>query len=56
MARMAASPFSFYRGAAAVMANDLTYTPVTGILAVIDGDAHLNNFRALWISPTGRCL
>jgi uncharacterized protein (DUF2252 family) len=50
MARMAASPFSFYRGAAAVMANDLTYTPVTGILAVIDGDAHLNNF-GLYGSP-----
>lgn len=50
MARMAASPFSFYRGAAAVMANDLTYTPATGILAVIDGDAHLNNF-GLYGSP-----
>jgi uncharacterized protein (DUF2252 family) len=44
LARMAASPFSFYRGAAAVMAHDLSHTPNTGIQAVIDGDAHLNNF------------
>lgn len=44
LARMAASPFAFYRGAAAVMAHDLSKTPVTGIDVVIDGDAHLNNF------------
>ena len=44
MARMSASPFSFYRGAAAVMAQDLSKTPRTGIRVVIDGDAHLNNF------------
>ncbi|WP_231737876.1 DUF2252 domain-containing protein [Terracidiphilus gabretensis] len=44
MARMAASPFAFYRGAAAVMAHDLSKTPSTGIHVVIDGDAHLNNF------------
>jgi uncharacterized protein (DUF2252 family) len=44
MARMIASPFAFYRGAAAVMANDLGATPDTGITTVIDGDAHLNNF------------
>ncbi len=44
MARMTASPFAFYRGAAAVMARDLWKTPVTGIDVVIDGDAHLNNF------------
>jgi uncharacterized protein (DUF2252 family) len=44
LARMAASPFAFYRGAAAVMAHDLSTTPVTGIDAVIDGDAHINNF------------
>jgi uncharacterized protein (DUF2252 family) len=44
MARMCASPFAFYRGAAAVMAADLDKTPISGIYAVIDGDAHLNNF------------
>jgi hypothetical protein len=44
MARMTASPFAFYRGAAAVMAHDLASTPITGINTVIDGDAHLNNF------------
>lgn len=44
LARMAASPFAFYRGAAAVMAHDLAATPVTGVKTVIDGDAHINNF------------
>ena len=50
MARMCASPFSFYRGAAAVMAADLAKTPITGIHVAIDGDAHLNNF-GLYGSP-----
>lgn len=44
MARMVASPFAFLRGAAAVMAWDLSHTPVSGIQAIIDGDAHINNF------------
>ncbi len=44
MGRMAASPFAFLRGAAAVMAWDLAQTPVSGLQAIIDGDAHLNNF------------
>jgi len=44
MARMCASPFAFYRGAAAVMAADLDKSPISGIYTVIDGDAHLNNF------------
>jgi uncharacterized protein (DUF2252 family) len=44
MARMAASPFAFLRGAASVMAWDLSHTPVTGIQVFIDGDAHINNF------------
>src|ERR1700680_94740 len=42
--RMAVSPFTFLRGAAIVMAQDLAATPVTGIHAQICGDAHLNNF------------
>src|SRR5262249_46504229 len=42
--RMAASPFTFLRGSAIVMAQDLAATPVTGIQAQVCGDAHLNNF------------
>ena len=42
--RMAASPFAFYRGAAAVMAADLAKTPVSGIRVQACGDAHLMNF------------
>jgi hypothetical protein len=37
--RMAASPFAFLRGAACVMAWDLSKTPTTGIRSIIDGDA-----------------
>ena len=44
MGRMAASPFAFLRGAASVMAWDLSHTPVTGLEVIIDGDAHINNF------------
>ncbi|GBF80196.1 DUF2252 domain-containing protein [Aphanothece sacrum] len=44
MGRMSASPFSFFRGTAGVMAWDLAHTPVSGIQVLIDGDAHLNNF------------
>jgi uncharacterized protein (DUF2252 family) len=41
---MTASPFAFYRGAAAVMAADLAGTPVSGITVQACGDAHLANF------------
>lgn len=44
MSRMAASPFTFLRGAAAVMAWDLSTTPNIGHPVAMDGDAHLNNF------------
>lgn len=44
MGRMAATPFTFFRGAACVMAYDLKRTPVSGINVVIDGDVHVNNF------------
>ena len=43
-ARMAVSPFTFLRGSAIVMAEDLATTPVTGISVQVCGDAHLNNF------------
>lgn len=42
--RMAASPFAFYRGAAAVMAADLADQPRTGLRVQLCGDAHLLNF------------
>lgn len=44
MKRMAASPFAFFRGAAAIMARDLAAAPLTGLHVVIDGDPHLANF------------
>jgi uncharacterized protein (DUF2252 family) len=43
-ARMALSPFTFFRGAAAVMAADLAATPVSGLEVQLCGDAHLCNF------------
>src|ERR1700749_3256053 len=45
-ARMLASPFAFFRGAAAVMAHDLSSTPITGLTAQLCGDAHLANLGA----------
>ena len=42
--RMAESPFTFYRGAAKVMAGDLSSTPSSGLTAQLCGDAHLANF------------
>src|SRR5207249_7773148 len=41
--RMMVSPFTFYRGAAAIMAADLAPTPVAGLGAQLCGDAHLSN-------------
>jgi uncharacterized protein (DUF2252 family) len=42
--RMLASPFAFFRGAALVMASDLSMTPHCGLMAQLCGDAHLSNF------------
>ena len=42
--RMLASPFTFYRGAALIMAADLAATPVSGVTVQLCGDAHLSNF------------
>src|SRR3954453_12362393 len=44
--RMLVSPFTFYRGAAALMAADLAGTPCTGLDVQLCGDAHLSNFGA----------
>ena len=48
--RMSASPFTFYRGTAAIMAADLAGTANSGINAQLCGDAHLSNF-GLFGSP-----
>ncbi len=53
--RMLASPFAFFRGAAAVMALDLAGTPVTGLMVQCCGDAHLSNF-GVFGSPERRLL
>ncbi len=42
--RMLVSPFTFYRGAALIMATDLAATPRSGITVQLCGDAHLSNF------------
>src|SRR5512136_2291035 len=42
--RMLANPFAFYRGAAAIMASDLSHTPSTGLMLQACGDCHLVNF------------
>jgi len=53
--RMLASPFAFYRGAAAVMAADLAGTPASGLEAQLCGDAHLSNFGG-FASPERRLV
>jgi uncharacterized protein (DUF2252 family) len=42
--RMLVSPFTFYRGAASLMAHDLAATPRAGLNVQLCGDAHLSNF------------
>jgi uncharacterized protein (DUF2252 family) len=44
--RMMVSPFTFYRGAAKIMATDLKDTPTAGLNVQLCGDAHLSNFGA----------
>ena len=53
--RMMVSPFTFYRGAAAVMAEDLKGTPVVGLPVQLCGDAHLTNF-GVFGSPERRLV
>src|SRR5690242_658172 len=48
--RMMVSPFTFYRGAAKVMAADLKDTPTAGLNVQLCGDAHLSNF-GVFASP-----
>ncbi|MDE1145611.1 MAG: DUF2252 domain-containing protein [Azospirillaceae bacterium] len=54
-ARMVASPFTFLRGAAAVMARDLAALPVSGIRVQASGDCHLMNF-GVYASPEGAAV
>jgi uncharacterized protein (DUF2252 family) len=53
--RMLVSPFTFYRGAAKIMAADLKDTPVAGLQVQLCGDAHLSNF-GVFASPERRLL
>src|SRR5690348_951075 len=53
--RMMVSPFTFYRGAAKIMAVDLKDTPVAGLRAQLCGDAHLSNF-GMFASPERRLM
>jgi uncharacterized protein (DUF2252 family) len=53
--RMLASPFTFYRGAAAIMAEDLASTPQSGLRVQCCGDAHLSNF-GVFASPDRRLV
>jgi len=53
--RMMASPFTFYRGAAAIMAADLAPTPASGIEVQLCGDAHLSNF-GVFAAPDRRLV
>ena len=53
--RMLASPFTFFRGAPAVMAADLAGTPTTGVRVQACGDCHLLNFGG-FATPERRLL
>jgi uncharacterized protein (DUF2252 family) len=53
--RMLASPFTFFRGAAYLMAADLADGPRTGIYAQLCGDAHLSNF-GVFAAPDRRLV
>ena len=53
--RMLVSPFTFYRGAALIMAGDLAATPRSGLHVQCCGDAHLSNF-GVFASPERRLV
>ena len=53
--RMLVSPFTFYRGAALIMASDLAGTPRSGLNVQLCGDAHLMNF-GVFGSPERRLV
>ena len=53
--RMLVSPFTFYRGAAYLMASDLANAPRTGLSVQLCGDAHLSNF-GVFAAPDRRLI
>ena len=53
--RMIVSPFTFYRGSAAIMASDLSRSPTTGLRVQCCGDAHLSNF-GVFAAPDRRAV
>jgi uncharacterized protein (DUF2252 family) len=53
--RMLVSPFTFYRGAALIMAADLAATPHSGLRVQLCGDAHQANF-GVFASPDRRLV
>ena len=53
--RMSLTPFTFFRGAAAIMASDLSRVPATGLRVQLCGDAHLSNFGASTARIAGWC-
>ncbi|MAU84500.1 DUF2252 domain-containing protein [Gordonia sp. Z-3] len=53
--RMIASPFTFFRGSAGLMAADLAGSPATGLTAQLCGDAHAANF-GLYGTPDGQIV
>jgi uncharacterized protein (DUF2252 family) len=53
--RMLVSAFTFYRGAAGLMAGDLAATPTSGITVQLCGDAHLSNF-GVYAAPDRRLV
>lgn len=53
--RMLQSPFTFYRGAALIMANDLASIPKTNVNVQLSGDCHLSNF-GVFATPERRII
>src|SRR3954452_8434861 len=53
--RMGASAFTFYRGAAGIMAADLAASPSTDLIVQLCGDAHLSNF-GVFAAPDRRLI
>jgi uncharacterized protein (DUF2252 family) len=53
--RMSVNPFTFYRGAAALMANDLALAAHTGLNVQLCGDAHVSNF-GVFAAPDRRLV
>jgi hypothetical protein len=53
--RMLQSPFTFFRGTAAVMAADLATTPTSGIRVQSCGDCHVLNF-GVFATPERRAI